>query len=86
MRRLRPASIVESLSRAEGGAATKQPSLLKQQQRQRRARACADTSGPPANASAQCRDGSYSFSEHTRGTCSHYGGVAQWLKWNEVRR
>lgn len=33
----------------------------------------------PAGASAQCRDGSYSFSRHRRGTCSHHGGVARWL-------
>lgn len=33
----------------------------------------------PAGASAQCRDGSYSFSQHHRGTCSHHGGVARWL-------
>ena len=32
----------------------------------------------PAGASAQCRDGSWSFSEHHRGTCSHHGGVAHW--------
>jgi len=34
----------------------------------------------PPGASAQCRDGSYSFSEHHRGTCSHHGGVAAWLR------
>jgi len=33
----------------------------------------------PAGASAHCRDGSYSFSTHRRGTCSHHGGVEQWL-------
>lgn len=33
----------------------------------------------PPGASAQCGDGSYSFSAHHRGTCSHHGGVAQWL-------
>jgi hypothetical protein len=33
----------------------------------------------PAGASAHCRDGTYSFSAHRRGTCSHHGGVAQWL-------
>lgn len=33
----------------------------------------------PRGASAQCRDGSYSFSLHHRGTCSHHGGVARWL-------
>ncbi len=33
----------------------------------------------PDGASAQCRDGTYSFSHHRRGTCSHHGGVAEWL-------
>lgn len=33
----------------------------------------------PAGASARCSDGSYSFSESRRGTCSHHGGVARWL-------
>ena len=33
----------------------------------------------PNGASARCRDGTYSFSQHRRGTCSHHGGVASWL-------
>ncbi|WP_307727429.1 DUF3761 domain-containing protein [Massilia rhizosphaerae] len=33
----------------------------------------------PAGASAKCRDGTYSFSQHHRGTCSHHGGVESWL-------
>lgn len=33
----------------------------------------------PSGASAQCRDGTYSFSQSRRGTCSHHGGVARWL-------
>lgn len=33
----------------------------------------------PAGASARCGDGSYSFSQNRRGTCSHHGGVAEWL-------
>src|SRR5215471_7136504 len=33
----------------------------------------------PAGASAKCSDGTYSFSQHHSGTCSHHGGVAQWL-------
>jgi len=32
----------------------------------------------PAGVSAQCRDGTYSFSQHRSGTCSHHGGVATW--------
>ena len=35
--------------------------------------------GPPAGATALCNDGTYSFSQHRQGTCSHHGGVAQWL-------
>ncbi|HZQ17085.1 MAG TPA: DUF3761 domain-containing protein [Terriglobales bacterium] len=36
-------------------------------------------SSAPAGATAQCRDGTYSFSKSRRGTCSHHGGVAKWL-------
>ena len=32
----------------------------------------------PDGATAQCRDGSYSFSQHHSGTCSRHGGVASW--------
>lgn len=33
----------------------------------------------PAGATALCRDGTYSFSQNRRGTCSHHGGVAKWF-------
>ncbi|MEK7605785.1 MAG: DUF3761 domain-containing protein [Patescibacteria group bacterium] len=33
----------------------------------------------PAGATAICGDGTYSFSQSRRGTCSHHGGVSQWL-------
>lgn len=32
----------------------------------------------PSGASAKCRDGTYSFSQSRRGTCSRHGGVSQW--------
>lgn len=35
--------------------------------------------GIPAGATAQCADGTYSFSTHRQGTCSHHGGVSRWL-------
>src|SRR5438105_14972734 len=38
----------------------------------------ASASAPPG-ATALCRDGTYSFSAHRSGTCSHHGGVAKWL-------
>jgi hypothetical protein len=33
----------------------------------------------PAGATAECEDGTYSFSESRSGTCSSHGGVAKWL-------
>jgi hypothetical protein len=40
----------------------------------------ASTNGSiPAGATAQCRDGTYSFSQSRSGTCSHHGGVGSWL-------
>jgi hypothetical protein len=36
-------------------------------------------SARPASAqTAVCRDGTYSYSQHRSGTCSHHGGVARW--------
>ena len=37
------------------------------------------SSAVPIGATAKCRDGTYSFSQSRRGTCSHHGGVANWL-------
>jgi hypothetical protein len=34
---------------------------------------------PPAGATAECNDGTYSFSQHRSGTCSHHRGVKRWL-------
>ena len=34
----------------------------------------------PSGATAKCRDGSYSFSQHASGTCSHHGGAGLWLR------
>jgi hypothetical protein len=34
---------------------------------------------PPPGATAQCNDGTYSYSQHRSGTCSHHGGVKRWL-------
>ncbi len=33
----------------------------------------------PAGATAKCGDGTYSFSQSHRGTCSSHDGVSQWL-------
>jgi hypothetical protein len=36
-------------------------------------------SSDPTGATAKCRDGTYSYSQHASGTCSHHGGVARWI-------
>jgi Protein of unknown function (DUF3761) len=33
----------------------------------------------PAGATALCNDGTYSYSQHRQGTCSHHGGVRIWF-------
>lgn len=38
------------------------------------------SNGVPAGATAECRDGTYSFSLHHSGSCSHHGGVSSWLQ------
>ncbi|MFJ7149397.1 DUF3761 domain-containing protein [Streptomyces sp. NPDC100445] len=38
-----------------------------------------DSQQAPAGVTAQCNDGTYSYSAHRRGTCSHHDGVAIWL-------
>lgn len=32
----------------------------------------------PSTATARCNDGTCSYSQNRRGTCSHHGGVAEW--------
>lgn len=40
---------------------------------------CRPSTTQASGATAICRDGTYSYSQSRRGTCSHHGGVAQWL-------
>jgi len=40
---------------------------------------CRPSANNAGGATAICRDGTYSYSQNRRGTCSGHGGVAQWL-------
>lgn len=37
------------------------------------------TLDPLAGVTAICKDGTYSYSQHQQGTCSHHGGIKQWI-------
>lgn len=37
-------------------------------------------SNVPSGATAECMDGTFSYSRNRRGTCSHHGGVKRWLR------
>ena len=37
------------------------------------------TFDPLQGVTAICNDGSYSYSQHRQGTCSHHGGVKEWV-------
>ena len=41
---------------------------------------CRADSPHPAGATAQCKDGTYSYAANFRGTCSHHHGVRYWYK------
>ncbi|MEV6594561.1 DUF3761 domain-containing protein [Streptomyces acidicola] len=41
---------------------------------------CKANSPHPRGATAKCKDGTYSYSAHFRGTCSGHGGVRYWYR------
>ncbi|GAA1885039.1 hypothetical protein GCM10009753_11550 [Streptantibioticus ferralitis] len=41
---------------------------------------CAPWARHPRGATAQCKDGTFSYSAHFSGTCSHHRGVRYWFK------
>jgi hypothetical protein len=39
----------------------------------------ATAAAPPAGATGQCKDGTYTMAKNHQGACSSHGGVAKWL-------
>jgi hypothetical protein len=66
------------------GAATKEGTKAAAKDTKDAAKSVAKTvakpSGSPEDATAKCKDGTYSHSKQHRGACSNHGGVAEWYK------
>jgi hypothetical protein len=60
-----PAAVAPSATRAATPAAAKAPTPA--------------AAAQPGQATAQCKDGTMSHSQHRSGTCAGHGGVANWL-------
>ncbi len=60
-------------------AAEQSPSCKRDYYKNSRGNCVHSPSSDPSGATAKCGDGTYSYSQHVSGTCSHHGGVARWL-------
>ena len=67
-----------AIARVDSLKRVREQSERREAARQRAEAARVRASGPPAGATAKCRDGTYSYSGSRRGTCSRHGGVAIW--------
>ena len=65
---------------AAAPAAAAPPSGPKEPPATGKAQTVARPADAPANATAKCRDGTYSASQQHSGTCSHHSGVAEWYQ------
>ncbi len=68
-----PAAAAPAPAAAPAAAAKSTPVATKQ------APSAAAANTDPTGATAKCKDGTYSKSQHHSGTCSSHGGVAEWL-------
>ena len=62
-----------------GGSLLRTPSPVTASSSASATRAIVTSAARPAGATAQCKDGTWSFSHTHSGTCSRHGGVARWL-------
>ncbi len=60
-------------------AAASTPAAAKSSTSSKSAPTTAASNTDPTGATAKCKDGTYSKSQHRSGTCSRHGGVAEWL-------
>jgi uncharacterized protein DUF3761 len=75
----RHGGVDHALTAAPAGAAAP-PSGPKEPPATGKAQTVTRPADAPANATAKCRDGTYSASQQHSGSCSHHGGVAEWYQ------
>jgi len=64
---------------ADAAPAASAPAAAKSSTASKSAPTATASNTDPTGATAKCKDGTYSKSKHHSGTCSHHGGVAEWL-------
>jgi hypothetical protein len=74
-----PAAAAPAAAAPAAAAAAAAPAAAKSSTASKSAPTAATSNTDPTGATAKCKDGTYSKSQHHSGTCSSHGGVAQWL-------
>jgi hypothetical protein len=74
----KPASDAPAAAAAPAAATAPAPGAAKSSA-SKSAPTAAASNTDPTGATAKCKDGTYSKSQHHSGTCSRHGGVAEWL-------
>jgi hypothetical protein len=74
-----PAAAASAPAAAAPAAAAAAPAQAKSATASKSAPTTTAGNTDPTGATAKCKDGTYSKSQHHSGTCSRHGGVAEWL-------
>jgi Protein of unknown function (DUF3761) len=74
-----PAAPAAAAPAAAAPAASAAPAAAKTSTATKSAPTATASNTDPTGATAKCKDGTYSKSQHHSGTCSSHGGVAEWL-------
>jgi len=75
----KPADSAAAAPAPAAAPAASTPAAAKSSTASKSAPTAAASNTDPTGATAKCKDGTYSKSQHRSGTCSSHGGVAEWL-------
>ena len=75
----KPSTSKPAAAATPAAAAATTPAAAKSSTASKSAPTATASNTDPTGATAKCKDGTYSKSQHHSGTCSSHGGVAEWL-------